>query len=299
MDADSLFEKASAAAERGNYDYAIAIYREILANDPDYNRARIALRGCERRRFDEAGAPVKGTLLGYLKGIVPLVRMLLNRKKADSVIECCEDFLLDCPRAVWILSREADAARKAGRVDLAIYLYEDIRQLKSGHIHALQSLGELYEDKNDVRKAQVYYQEMLRNSPGDTGIEKKIRDLQAVGHMQDTRMEEADSFKEMIRDKAKAAELEKSTRIVRSDEEVDSVMSKLQADIKQDPTNANLVGKLGDLYLHRKRYEDAAKTYKRAQELAPTSFAIRQKIGDLQFKRIELFIDQLEQKAAG
>ncbi|MBM4085328.1 MAG: tetratricopeptide repeat protein, partial [Planctomycetes bacterium] len=60
-----------------------------------------------------------------------------------------------------------------------------------------------------------------------------------------------------------------------------------------------LVAKLGDLYLHRKRYEDAAKTYKRAQELAPTSFAIRQKIGDLQFKRIELFIDQLEQKAAG
>jgi tetratricopeptide (TPR) repeat protein len=54
--------------------------------------------------------------------------------------------------------------------------------------------------------------------------------------------------------------------------------------------------KLGDLYQQRKRLDLALEAYKKAQQLSPTSFSVRQKIGDLQLKRAQSYVDQIKSK---
>jgi len=46
-----LYDKACEAANRGNYGYAVELYRQVLRLEPDYPSARLLLRGVERRRL--------------------------------------------------------------------------------------------------------------------------------------------------------------------------------------------------------------------------------------------------------
>ena len=296
MDAEDLFRKGSAAADRGNYDYAIAIFRELLDNDPGHIKAKIALRGCERRKFDESGNPVVASILGYLKGIVPLIRILLFGKDPEKEIQYCEDFLLHCPRSIFALTREAEAARRAGRSDLAIYLYEDVRQIKSGYIKALKALGELYEEKNDGRKALSYYQEALRCKPEDGVVDKKIRDLQAVVHMQESKIEESKSFADQIRDADEQREIREKTSIMRTADSIAREIQDIRSQLKDNPNDVRLLSKLGELYLEQKKPDMALKAYKEVCRLDPTNFDARIKFGDIQLRRADSFIRGLEEK---
>ena len=296
MDTDALFQKGSAAADRGNYDYAIAIYRELLANDPGHIKAKIALRGCERRRFDESGNQALATILGYLKGFVPLIKTLLLKKDPEKLIGYCEDLLLHCPRSVGALIGEAEAARRVGRSELAIYLYEDVRQLRNGYIKALRALGELYEEKDDGRKALNYYQEALRYRPGDGVIDKKIRDLQAVVHMQESKIEDAESFTDSIKDADEAREARERTSMMRSEDAVGREIAELTEEIKQNPKDVRLLSKLGDLYAENKNAEMALKAFRQACRVDPRNFDARAKFGNLQLRRADGFIGDLQTK---
>ena len=78
---------------------------KIIKNEQLINRnARIALRGCEMERFRNRGGGLKAKLTALIKGIGPLISMLLtkNRRKA---IDRCEQFLVNDPTNVFVLRK--------------------------------------------------------------------------------------------------------------------------------------------------------------------------------------------------
>ena len=48
-DLRELYEKGNAALQKKNYDYAIAIYNQILLKEPSFYPCREALRACQSR----------------------------------------------------------------------------------------------------------------------------------------------------------------------------------------------------------------------------------------------------------
>ncbi len=282
VDTQEMFRRAKAAVDGGNYDYATELLREILRMDPNHIKARVALRGCARKRFDEGGG---NKVSGVLKGIVPYLRIHLNMNKPNKAIEACEDFLRGDPYNVHVLTLQGKAARRAKHVDLAACTFEDIRQRAPGHIHTLRNLAEIYEnDKGDAKAAIRYYAEIQALIPSDGMVTKKLKDLQATAHLTETKMEEQKSFRDSIKDSDKQEELADKDRIVRSEDQLDVEIQRAQEQLAKEPESVPYLTKLGDLYAQKRDLKSAIATYEKAIKVDPQNFSAKQKIGDIKLK---------------
>ncbi len=300
VDIDDLFRRASAAVESGNYEYAIEYFRDILRADPNHVKARMAMRGCCRKQFDEKGGSAK--VVGVLKGLWPMIRILLATGKPNKQIEACEDYLRHDPYNRSVLMKLGLAARQAGHIDLATFVFEDIRNRHPGFIPALRQLGEIFEeDQPDVKKAIQYYSEIAALAPTDANIQKKLKDLNARMHMEATKLEERKSFTELVRDKEKQKELLEKDReqtIVRSDDEIMEEIKRIQEKLKEDPTSISHLKRLGQLFDQKKDVKRAIAAYKKVLEIKPDDYEAKSRIGDIMIRNGRQNLKALEEKLA-
>ena len=70
-----LYEKGNAALQKKNYDYAIAIYNQVLAQEPSFYPCREALRASQRAKASTGG--------GFFKKIVGTASASPNLAKAQ------------------------------------------------------------------------------------------------------------------------------------------------------------------------------------------------------------------------
>lgn len=301
VDLDDMFRRASGAIQSGNYDYAVALLREILQISPDHVKARAALRSCARKRFDEKGR-VRAKIAGLVKGIFPYLRILLNTAKPNKAIEACEDYLLNDPYNIHVLMKEGSAARKASHLDLAVLAFEDIRQREPGLIKALRQLGEIHEEgKDDPHKALTYYQQIFQLVPADGVIAKKVKDLEARCHMQDTGITAESRFTDQIRDKEKQEELMKKDSeqfVVHTDDEVDAEIQKLAQQLKEDPKSIPHLMRLGELFSRKRDPKRAIAAFGKILEIDEKHYEARSRIGDIKLKHAEQKLKQMQEKLA-
>ena len=300
VDIDDMFRRAAAAVEGGNYDYAEELFREILRADPNHVKARMALRGCCRKRFDEQGSSAK--FMGAVKGITPYLRAQLNSGKPNKCIEACEDYLRNNPYNVQILTKEGVAARKAGHHELAIFIFEDIRHRNPGRIPAIRQLGEIYEDDlDDVHKAINYYTEIAHLNPADGHILKKLKDLNARMHMVDTQIEKQESFFDGVKVKELQKQLQEKDRegtVVRNDEQVDGEIRKMQALLHTDPKSIPHLKRLADLFNQKKQPGKAIAAYKKVLDIQPDEYEAKSRVGDITLASGGQNLHALEEKLA-
>lgn len=302
VDLDDMFRRASAAVQSGNYDYAVALLREILSISPDHVKARVALRSCARKRFDEKGGGAVAKTCGVLKGFVPYLRVLLNTGKPNKAIEACEDYLLSDPYNTHVLMKEGLAARKASHFDLAVLVLEDIRQREPGLIKALRKLGEIHEDdKDEPHKALTYYRQIMQLVPTDGVTNKKVKDLEARCHMQDTGITAESRFTDQIRDKDKQQELMKKDGedyVVRRDDEIDVEMQKLGEKLQEDPKSIPHLMRLGHLLSTKRDPKRAVAAFGKVLEVDAKHYEARARIGDIKLKHAEQKLKQMRDKLA-
>src|SRR3974390_3001434 len=72
-DARVLLNKANEAAQRENFDYAIALYNQVVEKEPAFFEGRKALRGMQLRKAGGGGGFFKKMLSGASSS--PLVAM--------------------------------------------------------------------------------------------------------------------------------------------------------------------------------------------------------------------------------
>jgi len=287
MEADLMFVRGREAADAGNYDYAIAIFRDILRQSPDHVKSRIALRGCELEKFRERGGGFKAAFIGLLKGIGPYLRLLISTKSPEKQIEAAEQFLMNYPTFRPVLLRLAKALSKLRHYEAAINTLEFARQQSPENVSILVQLGETYAEKEDYRKAARCYEEAVRLRPRDRFLAERLKDLNAIAHLKSTGLEESKSYREQIRDEKKAIALEEEERLLHTTEEVAAAIARLQARLKEEPDNANIFIRLGDLYLRKEQYDFARACYEKAHALNPT-FVTEEKLSDLEIRLLTI-----------
>lgn len=301
VDMNDMFRRARAAVDGGNYDYAIELFREMLRIEPNHINARVALRGCARKRFDEKGG-VGAKIAGVLKGIVPYLRTFLAAGKPNSAIEACEDYLMNDPYNTHVLVKEGRAARKAGHFDLAVLLFEDMRQRNPGYVRALRELGQIHEDDlNEPHKALPYYRQIMQLAPSDSIANKKVKDLEARCHMEDQQITADSSFTDHIKDKDKQKELmEKDSEdyVVRGDDQIDTEVKKLQEKIKEEGDSAPHYMRMAQLFGQKKDYKKQIAAYQKVIEIDPKHFEARAKIGDTKLSIGEQRLEEMRAKLA-
>jgi len=289
-----LYDKACEAANKGNYEYSIELFREVLRLEVEYPGARLLLRGTERRRVSEM-ASFLAPVTCFFKGLVPMIKASLQFKDARKKLECWEDVLENSPNSMGALVAGAQAARRAELPEVAITILKDLLSLKPDHKAALRELGEVFEEVNRTKEALSALLKLTELVPNDRLLQQKVRNLEAQAHMQETRLDEAGSFRDTIRDKGVADEAVR--KFETADERRVKQIEAAEQDMQQDPDNVNKIVRLADFYEQDGKFDMALRVLKEADERMPNAYTIRERMGDVQLRMLEAAIEKVGKQA--
>jgi tetratricopeptide (TPR) repeat protein len=301
IDTSAYKEKARIAVDRRNYPDAIAILQEVLVVEPNDVEARRTLRAVEMRAVKEAGT---SRSVAVLKHLGTYLKLMFPSKNYDQVIVDCEKYLVDDPTNPGILRKLAVAAHAAGYNDTAVAVLEDLRAQNPKDVTTMRLLQEMYQALGNIPKALDVNKAILQIVPGDREASQAVRDLSAAdmaGKFQEA-AEKGEAGKTaragLLKDTQEADRL---ARILRTEDDVAAEIEDLKKDIaskqKGDRNLPNLHVKLGNLYLRIKRYDDAASEFDMAHELSPTEYTIVMKQQDVEIRRSEDRVKELQAAA--
>src|SRR4051794_39902194 len=143
--AKTFFQYGNDAALKNNHDYAVDMYQRACKLDPENLLYRQALRGIERRKFNNDPAKV-GRLVGAKNQPIRLrARAAKSKGNWTGALEICEEAFVHNP---WDVSAARDAAESAEQLGfnaLAEWFVESVQPQAtdadffrfSAHIHAL------------------------------------------------------------------------------------------------------------------------------------------------------------------
>ena len=296
MDISKQYEKAGEAVERGNDDYAIQLLQDVLSIRPDHLDSRKMLRNTVRKKFRKAGVKSAG-FAAYVKGIAPLVKMGVSTlmKKHDQAMIEGERFLTFDPDNKLALTMLGKSAGKLANCKVtAIWVFQSILEKDPTDTKALKTLGQFFEDIDDVLKATECYERILQIRPADRDMELKLRDLAARKTIKAgwDKAGEKGAFKNILRDTNQMEDRSGEEQLIRTDDDLSRNIERVKGDIEKEPDNKQYVIQLGDLYRRGKEYDASRQQYMEAKQLDERDFSIDERLGDL---KIEIFNDQIDQ----
>jgi len=293
MDIEKLYDIGYQAFERGNYEYAIEMFKRIIFVTPEHVKARKALRATERKL---KGQPKKGFTLSSFKLLfAPLGNM---KKNAQKIMEECEEVLVKEPwnkQALVVLGR---AALEGGFPEAAVLAFEDLSSLdKEGKdIKVIRYLARAYKQKEDYENAIKAYQKVQRLRPNDNEARDEIRDLSAKESMR--RRQDKDKFSSLLRDEQEAKELASGERMIHTDVEMASAIRSTQDQLTLSPKDLRLLMKLGDLHRQSGNNVEAKRYYEMLLDIEPNNINALSKVGDIDIAEMEKKVEAAKVRLA-
>ncbi len=287
VDIEKLFSRASEAFQQGKFDYAITMFTDILKLDANHVKSHQILRVASIRKCEEKGYQGK---LGATMIQAKIQGQCAVTKDADHRIKLCADFLINNPHNESIRLLMAKGYRDKGAAEGSIAEYEIVFGANSNSVQAAKALGDMYADKQDFKKAQDFFQIVMKLAPEDREVGGRLKDILARQTIADTGIETAKSTQELIKNKEQARDLSQAQKLVKSEEEVDAEIAKLREQVDASPGNVGNVKflkKIAEIYTKKKAFDEAIAAYEEAQQLDKMDAALRMKVGDLQVLKFD------------
>jgi tetratricopeptide (TPR) repeat protein len=290
-ESDPIYRRAEEAFKKRNYDYARDLFVQLVHVKPDSAKAREALRATLIKKFQEMGATGKLRLMAMR---TQFELQLKATKDAGKRADLCTNFLLDDPTNAKIRGLLAEILLAQGHPHGAASEARMALESDGSSVAAAKTLVAAYKSTGKVKEAQSILEKVSQMAPNDRDIERLQRDLAAMQTMS-AGFEDAKDFRDVIKNKQQAEELEKKQHLIQTDADFDLVVKNLQGELSVNPTDARIPKRLGDLYYDKKKeYATAKDWYAKAAQLAPQDSVLRDKVDDCQLKMFDLQIEPLQ-----
>ncbi|MHC4915343.1 MAG: tetratricopeptide repeat protein [Planctomycetota bacterium] len=302
VDTSKLTEKAREAVQRRNYEYAIDLFQQALALNPEDVESRRDLRAVATRYVKEKGISPSAA---WLKGLGSVVKLMFSSaKNAEKTIIECEKFLKNDPGNVWVLTKLGMAAMTLGYNGTAVQVFDEVRTSHPANVTNLHNLASAYEAAGDVNAAIRTCDQLLKVKPNDHEASQKIKNLSAMQTSQVFEVGAKEGSKKIVKDDKVHEKYELDSHDIRTVEQRDRAVAfqedKLaEAESKTDDPRhlATFHGNIGDLWLTvEPDFAKADAAYKRARELQPTDFTYVFKVDDMNIMRFKLKLGALNAK---
>jgi len=300
MDTTKLTEKAKEAVQRRNYEYAIDLFQQALALNPDDVESRRDLRAVATRYVKEKGISPSSA---WIKGLGSVFKVMFSSaKNAEKTMIECEKFLKNDPGNVWMLTKLGTAANHLGYYNTAIQVFEEVRNSHADSVDNLRNLEAAQEAKGDVNSAIQTCEMILKVKPSDHEAGQKLKNLSATQSSQIFQKGATKGAQSIVKDKDTHRQHEVELHEIHSVEqrqEAIAIQQQKLADAKTDDPRhlATFHANIGDLWLKADpNYEEAEKAYNQAKELQPTDYTYVFKLHDLSIMRYRAGLKGLESK---
>ncbi len=285
--------KAVAAIELRNFGYAISLLQGILKQEPEFLTGRQLLRRTEVTKNKAA----KRSIFNISTAPIAVMKAQRELKKDPKrAAEMIEKVLEDEPynrQANLVLKEAAVSAGwpEVGAFALQTLLEEDPRDVK-----VLHGLGRLYHEMGASDKEVEVYNRIADIDPLDAEALRLGKDASARASMTTGGWTQAESYRDLIKDKEAAVSLEQQSRMKLSGESLDQQIAETYARHQAEPKNVDLARRLAVLNEEKEDLETAASWYQYAADLSGgTDAGLVRKVSDLKMKRSEREIVVLEQ----
>lgn len=260
-DLRELYERGNAAIQKKNYDYAIAIYNQVLVKEPGFYPCREALRACQLGKAGSGGGFLK-KMFGTASASPHLAKAQFQvRSNPTEALGTCEQILNSDPNNTAAHKMLAEAAVALEYFRTAVLSLEIAYKNNPRDLEIGQRLGEALTAAGQIARAQSVYTELQRANPHDQAISMSLKNLAAKQTMSDSGYEALESgtgsYRDILKDKQEAASLEQEHRQVKTEDVAAELIREYQAKLEKEPNNRRLLRSIADLYAQRKDFDTA------------------------------------------
>ncbi|MEY2542226.1 MAG: hypothetical protein QOI22_1828 [Verrucomicrobiota bacterium] len=277
--------KAVAAIELRNFGYAISLLQGILKHEPEFLTGRQLLRRTEVTKSKAAKRSI------FNISTAPLAVMKAQRevkKDPRRAVEMIEKVLEGEPyhRQANLLLKEA--AVSAGWPEIGIFALRTLLEEDPRDMKVLRDLARLHRDLGQNDQEVEVYNLISEIDPLDAEALRLGKDAAARASMTTGGWTQAESYRDLIKDKKAAVSLEQQGRMKLGGEALDQQIAETYARHQAEPNNVDLARKLGVLNEEKDDLETAASWYQYAAGLTGGSDAgLVRKVSDLKIKESE------------
>jgi tetratricopeptide (TPR) repeat protein len=289
----ALWLKVVAAIELRNFGYAISLLQEILKQEPEFLTGRQLLRRAEVTKTKSA----KKSFFNISMAPIALMRVQREVKKDPKrAVEMLEKILEKEPynrQANLVLK---DAAVAAGWLEIGVFALRTLLEENTRDVKVLHELGRLYRQLGDHDQEVEIYNQITAINPLDAQALRMGKDASADGSMKRGGWTQAETYRDLIKDKDEAVSLEQQSRIRLTGEALDQQIAETYARHQAEPENLDFARRLGVLSEQKDDFESAIRWYQYATDLSQgADTGLARKISDLKIKCLEREIAALEE----
>ena len=272
--------KAVAAIELRNFGYAISLLQGILKQEPEFLTGRQLLRRAEitkQKAEKKALFNVSTSVLSIMKAQREL------KKDPKRAVELIEKILEDEPfnRQANLVLKQAAVA--AGWPEIGIFALRTVLEEKPRDTKILHELGRLYHELGQSDEEVEVYNQITAIDPLDAEAVRLGKDSAARASMKTGGWTQAESYRDLIKDKQAAVSLEQQNRMALTGESLDQQIEETYARHQAEPQSVDLARRLGALSEQKEDLESAIAWYQYAADLTSGSdAALVRKVSDLQ-----------------
>lgn len=277
----TLYQKGLAAFQSKNWNYAIALFTEVINLSPEHPSARTNLRIAELKNFEGHRFPMWYKITSMIFKIIPRIKAFIywHKKNWIGVLQELERPLRVYPKNLRLLRKQAAACENAGLKETLCGIYETIFIINPKDASVLKKLGRLYHELSQPDKARTYYEKALTIAPMDYDVRKGLQDLAALGTIAKG-WEDTGTYRGKILDEKQADLLEKEKRLVSSKEDKLELIKNLSQQAKTVP----VIKKLAELYTSIEEYDKALALY---EEIETPDPLIRKEIFNIKMLKLK------------
>jgi tetratricopeptide (TPR) repeat protein len=296
--AKDFYSKALAALERNNLSYAIEMFMQCLAIEPNFTKARQYLRAAQMKRAESTGAFKRFIAGAKTTPLLAKAQVSLAKNPAEAM-NIAEQILSEDPKngqALLLLARAAEASEFH---ETTVQTLEHYTKLNPRDVKTLHWLARSYSIVQRHDMARDVYDKILQINPNDFDAQQGAKDASAHATMQAGGWEEAESYRDVIKDKEQAVALEQQSRMVRAEDVIENLIKESLQKLVTEPDNPVIQRELAKLYVQKGEFETALGYLEKifATE-ASADPSLQREISDVKIKRLEARLEKLKERLA-
>ncbi len=285
--------KAIAAIELRNFGYAISLLQGILKQEPQFLTGRQLLRRTEVTK----GKAAKKSFFNISTAQIAVMKAQREIKKVPArAIEMIEKVLEEEPyhRQANLVLKEAAVA--AGWPEIGVFALRTLLEENQRDLKVLHELAQLYGAMGQSDQEVEIYNRISEIDPLNADALRRGKDAAARASMATGGWTQAESYRDLIKDKEAAVSLEQQSRMQLTGESLDRQIGEMQARQQAEPQNVDLAKRLGLLFEQKDDTELAIASYERALSLTRGSDpGLVRKVSDLKMRGAEREIAEHEE----
>ncbi len=282
-----LLQRIRAAKQAQNFDYAIALYQNILATEPEFIDGRRELRALNIAKYKTQNTFNKQINSMKVSGI--LVKAGTEAKKDPiKALKTLEEALALEPYNFKANTMMADIGVQMDIKEIAVLAYETLRDAKPEDTSILFKLAQLYKEINELEKSRLTLEKLVQIDPSNGEALSFLKNITALITSKKGGWEQAEDYRGLLRNKEQAAQLEQASKVVKSEEAILEQIQSLYNRLQTEPGNISVAKQIAALSQQRGDLAAALEWYRYAYELSGRSDpSIEKSINEIEIQSID------------